>query len=282
MAEPHAQPRPHRRRVPRWVWFAVVCMALGAMTSVGVAWWIAWNPAGVRSTPSSQGARPTGVSTATGQPLFWRALRFERQFDDLMTFAVGTSDVLPDFAGEWGAPRVKDWDIDDAASRNAMRRHLPLLHTEDAEYVSFAVYRHGFPFYCVAMEHACSADVAKLWKGRRLFVPDTGVAYPDAQTVIQSTPIDPAFTLQPQYHSIVIGERSLPTFPLWPGLLANTAIYGGAWAVLIGATVPPIRWFVRRRRAHRGGCPACGYSREGLKEGAPCPECGRTSIPAAR
>ena len=31
-----------RRRVPRWVWFVVVCVALGAMTSVGVAWGIAW------------------------------------------------------------------------------------------------------------------------------------------------------------------------------------------------------------------------------------------------
>jgi hypothetical protein len=220
------------------------------------------------------------VSTATGKPLYWRALRFERQFDDLMTFAVGTTDVLPDFAGEWGAPRAKEWDIDDAASRKAMRRHLPLLHTEDAEYVSFVVYRYGFPFPCVALEHACSADAAKLLKGRRLFVHDPGVAYPTPQAFIQSTTIDPAFNLSSHYNAIEIRRHFLPTFPLWPGLLANTTIFAAAWAVIIAATSLPIRRFIRRRRARKGGCAGCGYSREGLKDGAPCPECGRTATPA--
>ncbi len=39
-------------------------------------------------------------------------------------------------------------------------------------------------------------------------------------------------------------------------------------------------WRSDRRRA-RGGCPTCGYSREGLDPGAPCPECGTLASLAA-
>lgn len=96
----------------------------------------------------------------------------------------------------------------------------------------------------------------------------------DAPTHIpnpKATITDPTFNLLPHYNAIEVGEHLLPTFPLWPGLLANTAFYGGAWAVLIFTPLFVRRWL----RARRGGCAGCGYSREGLKAEAPCPECGR-------
>ena len=82
---------------------------------------------------------------------------------------------------------------------------------------------------------------------------------------------DPRQHLRPTYYAWNVFDRSLPVLPMWPGLLANTAFYGGAWGVVIGGPILLRRWL----RARRGGCPQCGYSREGLKVDAPCPECGR-------
>lgn len=62
---------------------------------------------------------------------------------------------------------------------------------------------------------------------------------------------------------------SLPCLPAWPGLLANTAIYGAPWYALF--LIPALR---RVRRRGRGLCPRCAYSRDGLPINAPCPECG--------
>lgn len=49
-------------------------------------------------------------------------------------------------------------------------------------------------------------------------------------------------------------------------------------AALTGLAALPCAWIgvgaLRRWRAGRGGCWKCGYSREGLPEGAVCPECG--------
>lgn len=62
--------------------------------------------------------------------------------------------------------------------------------------------------------------------------------------------------------------RHIPLRPVWPGLLANTAIYAAMWWLLIA--VPLI---VRRelRRRH-GRCEHCGYDLQDTK--GPCPECG--------
>ena len=50
------------------------------------------------------------------------------------------------------------------------------------------------------------------------------------------------------------------------GFLLNTVIFSTLWM--------PITAWHRRRKANRGGCKRCGYSREGLAESAVCPECG--------
>lgn len=65
--------------------------------------------------------------------------------------------------------------------------------------------------------------------------------------------------------------RAIPLAPVWPGLAVNTALYGGAWMLLVGALRAVRR--VRRRRA--GRCVRCGYPRAGLPPGSLCPECGQ-------
>jgi len=61
----------------------------------------------------------------------------------------------------------------------------------------------------------------------------------------------------------------LPLVPHWPGLLANTALYGSAWALLLFG--PGIIRRMRRRRA--GRCVKCGYDLRGSTSTS-CPECG--------
>jgi len=64
-------------------------------------------------------------------------------------------------------------------------------------------------------------------------------------------------------------QRSVPMWPVWPGFLANSAIFGTAWFVLL-AGPRMFRWGVRR---FRGRCPRCAYNLLG-NLGSGCPECG--------
>lgn len=67
--------------------------------------------------------------------------------------------------------------------------------------------------------------------------------------------------------------RSLPLRPVWPGFVANTALFAAGWWMLLG--LPMVVYNVIRRRGlrRRGRCPRCGYDLSGLNSDV-CPECG--------
>jgi hypothetical protein len=74
------------------------------------------------------------------------------------------------------------------------------------------------------------------------------------------------------YRPAALGSPSpftgtLPTRPLWRGLLGNTLVFAAAFTTL--ALTPALRRHVRRRR---GRCAWCGYSLAGTPGGV-CPEC---------
>lgn len=74
----------------------------------------------------------------------------------------------------------------------------------------------------------------------------------------------------------ISGETySVPVAPVWPGFVADVALYSIAY-VGIASAVAALR---RRRRV--GCCPKCLYSMKGLAEGAVCPECGAAREGAA-
>lgn len=68
----------------------------------------------------------------------------------------------------------------------------------------------------------------------------------------------------------------LPTNPIWPGLLADSCVLGGIWALLL-VGIPQARRLVRVARvtrfASQGRCSSCGYCIAGVDRPL-CPECG--------
>lgn len=71
--------------------------------------------------------------------------------------------------------------------------------------------------------------------------------------------------------------RTLPYRPAWLGLLANTATYAAAFALL--ARIPAA---IRRLQRTPGRCAVCRYDLRGLPEGVSCPECGAARAEQAR
>ena len=64
----------------------------------------------------------------------------------------------------------------------------------------------------------------------------------------------------------------LPVGIIWTGLLPDVVLWSLPWLPIFFA-----RRVRRNLRSRRGLCTACGYDREGLASGSPCPECGRAA-----
>lgn len=62
----------------------------------------------------------------------------------------------------------------------------------------------------------------------------------------------------------------LPLRPLWGGFVVNTIGAAGVWGVVLFAPGVMRRWGRRRR----GACEGCGYDLRGAAVGGVCPECG--------
>jgi hypothetical protein len=65
-------------------------------------------------------------------------------------------------------------------------------------------------------------------------------------------------------------DAILAVYPVWPGLLADTAMFGAAWwcVLFLRGTV------ARALRRRRGACLRCGYDLRATAASQPCPECG--------
>lgn len=69
----------------------------------------------------------------------------------------------------------------------------------------------------------------------------------------------------------------LPIRPIWPMIIAQSALYGAAcWAAWTGI-VGSLTYVRGKLRAATGRCASCGYDLRGLQTGSLCPECGAQS-----
>lgn len=82
-----------------------------------------------------------------------------------------------------------------------------------------------------------------------------------------------ALVLEDQSAGGPFSARVLPVRPIVPGLLANTAFWGGALWIVLSAALAGGRRLSRRLGVLRGSCPDCGYDLRGAPD-AGCPECG--------
>lgn len=67
----------------------------------------------------------------------------------------------------------------------------------------------------------------------------------------------------------------VPVRPMLGGLVVNTIVFALAWGVALSPLVA-LRVLRRWRRRKKDRCVRCGHSVQGLPDGAPCTECGRS------
>lgn len=225
----------------RWAWRAGLCLALGLLTTVAVAWGLAaWLPhAGLWSArrydarPSSSPIRAidtwecgrTGMLRRQWLAEVWGATYYHGRPPTSRSAPEG---YVPESGPLWGAPPSPDPWAPSATSYGC----------EDAR---------GWP----ALAMWCEFKQVKkgggwVWQASR------------------------GLLISPSDDRQLLNVRVLPARPLWPGLIANTSVYAVGWAGLLVI----LDWRRHVWRRARGRCVGCGYELRGLTPGAACPECG--------
>jgi hypothetical protein len=227
------------------------------MNAVGVAWFFALSAEGSRTF----GHMLSANSSPAGQPSyssgFWFHDEFRRGFRRLAVEPLKrpiTPVVAERLRAELAATDHSPSDMGPFAQRACWYAWLPFPRDNDPPMVLLSARASGWPCLCMSSRRTQKADASQ---------PEVHGALPVLAASSYTT-----FSTDPD-------RGALPLIPIWPGFLANTALYAIPWTLLLG--FGPARRSLRRRR---GLCPACAYDLRATPPGAPCPECG--PIAAAR
>jgi hypothetical protein len=223
-----------------WCKRLAVCLVLGAVTTVAVAWSAVFISKGHMLSwlwyyTDEQPSAPVGWVVE-----YWGWAGRSRAFmwNDLANYTAQAQAVRGDFDRE-----AKDWGVSlatlDAAARKATTGNEWVLEE-----------KHGWPraaLWC-ALDNQ---DPSGRWIG--------GLKWPNGWTPT-SGPMGP-------------DPVAVPLLPIWSGLFVDTFVFTTLWWLFF--SVPPFLLARRRRKRWRriGHCPECGYDLEGGFRGG-CPECG--------
>ncbi len=220
-------------------------LALGAATTVGVAWVIATR-IGERPVGARRGFHVDGNGAID-------VYRFERSGTVGLHVISGTSSWQgegPDDATEPIDSLVPAW----ARERLVPSGWIGAPTTWSYSYLSRQLLIRGWPLPCLWCLLEGVPNPTGYWGHRAI----SGIIVNrNWKGFARPWPGDPPVTL--------------PYRPLWGAFAANTGVYAAAWWVLLVAP-GEVRRALRRRR---GRCASCGYDLSGLPGGTTCPECGR-------
>ncbi len=235
-----------------WVWAVVFVLAMGVVTNVGVAWWCVYRA--TSTAPIDSGQLMIEISDDR-QPASVRRMTW-----------IGASTF------EWtekdGFPHSNlTFFVADPRMPVSVRRELHQClaasggMASEPTSVERELLAAGWPWLALVCDRSITSTRSGGLVGTERI---RGGWVHESMTPLRGVAL--AFT----YERVMFPYR-----PLWPGLIANTLLYGASWAAALWATIAVISWRAKVRRARRGRCGECGYDRRGLASAAVCPECGK-------
>ncbi len=230
-----------RRRTIRFAIAAVVCLLLGAVTTVAFAWALSrtrffasapvdWISTRARTPSEGAGFLSARLFSRPGAWLWYaQALQAELPLEDTGVPApeLRVPRAIRPLLFPWLAGREPwpDW----------------------GQHALVEVHAYGWPMASLAALSRMSSTSDRTWSGI--------LPIPSLPGTLGRVP-------------------GLPLHVLVRGFALDTALYATAWYLLLSTPLPLYRAGRRRFRVSRGMCPACAYDLKGSPSG-PCPECGR-------
>ncbi len=220
----------------------LACLLIGAMTTTLVAW---------------------AIAVRTEFQPFWDFDRWDS------SVSLSEFDLDSDFPVEW-TNRVRQNTIMVTRVRENTNAGISLIVNDVTEIEQgsrgwvvdhrFVIIRSGWPlrsFECQGKKSFANNALNYEWSGGVeppiMLQPEQGIPFGTANPIM----------LAPW------GCPPIPVRPIWSGVAANTALFGGAWWILLAMSVL-VQHLIRRRKNR---CVHCGYSLY-LLESPKCPECG--------
>jgi len=247
----------------------MVCLLLGAVINVAVAWgFVFWTPM-MPTTSSPIGAWPVEV------PADWppaESIVTNRDHGLILRTYIGTNSIarFGTLRRPLNEAKERAWAIDDPARRSSTARSAIDEFSQssfEAPNISaqIRVLKSGWPMLSTYHEQRCLETTTR----------STGQSSVDLAGTRQGLAI-PAWI--PWCEHEYRDTRRIPMSIIPLGFAANTVLYASCvWALLI--LLPrALRTHLRQRR---GCCTACGYDLRGAAHER-CPECGAPAIASLR